>query len=224
MGYGNKRLLVIVAHPDDEAIGCGGTILRLKAEGWQLGLVYMSDGIGSRNPSSSQEEERKQGLHRALEILSPDYLKVFDFPDNQFDSVSQLQINKALESCLLDFKPSRLLTHWSGDLNIDHRIVANSALVAARPQPESSVLEFWMFETRSATDYAFSRHPFNPCLYVDITDYTEDKLKLLECYADEMRGSPHSRSISAINAHQVYRGNTVSVDNAEAFEIRYQII
>ena len=135
-----KNVLVIAAHPDDEVIGCGGTIAKHKRSGDKIHLLYMTDGISSRDDIDFQQKNiRETGVQNFIDYLKPDSNKCLNLPDNSMDSISLLEIVKEIESVINDTKPDIIYTHSSKDLNIDHRITLEATLVAARPQNDKSV-------------------------------------------------------------------------------------
>lgn len=217
-------VLLIAAHPDDEAIGCGGTLFRLKSEGWRIGILYMADGVSSREGGGEDSRLRSTGREEAISLLTPDYVKSFNFPDNKMDTIPLLDVAKAIENTQQEFKAERVITHWEGDLNIDHRLTCEAALIASRPQPGSLVKSFWTFSVKSSTDYAFRTPSFHPTKYVDISDFKDDKRSLLKAYIDELRPFPHARSIEAIEAENTLRGSEVGRTCIEAFEVKFEII
>ena len=122
---------------------------------------------------------------------------------------------------VLLFEDKRFYTHSGVDLNVDHRVVANSVLTAFRPQPNELCKELRLFEVASATDYGNSAitGSFSPNLFIDISNEWPAKVKALEAYMEEMREYPHSRSIQGIKNLANLRGNQVGYDFAEAFEV-----
>lgn len=220
-----KTVLVIAAHADDEALGCGGTVARHVAEGDLVHLVLMADGVYSRSQSSEADlARRNEALEHARSILGIATVSSLSLPDNQMDTVSLLEIVQKLEPIILEIQPSVIYTHHYGDLNVDHRVTHAAVMTACRPIPGSSVREIYCFEVLSSTEWATPQNErFLPNLYVDITKYITKKLEALEAYAEEMRVAPHSRSIVHIEALSRHRGFSIGVDAAEAFEV-YRII
>lgn len=215
-----KNVLVIAAHPDDEVIGCGGTIAKHKRAGDKIHLLYMTDGISSRgNIEFQQKNIREVGVKNFIDYLKPESNKILNLPDNSMDSISLLEIVKEIESVISDTKPDIIYTHSAKDLNIDHRITLEATLVATRPQNSDSVKEVYSFFINSSSEWNFGVEPFKPNLYVDITDEIAEKEKFLAFYADEMRAAPHARSISNIINTASVNGATVGVKFAEVFEI-----
>lgn len=217
----SRSILVVAAHPDDEVLGCGGTIARHIADGDTVQVVFMTDGIGSRTSVDSRETQRRNNARDvAQRRLGVQAWHTFDFPDNQMDSIPLLNVVKSLESLIHSIRPTRIYTHHHGDLNVDHRITQKAVLTACRPIPENSVKQILCFEVMSSTDWSSPRAShFAPHLYVDITAYMTTKLDALAAYDLEMRPMPHSRNRDHIKALATHRGHSVGLKAAEAFEV-----
>lgn len=217
----SKAILVIAAHPDDEVLGCGGTIARHVAEGDLVQIVFMTDGVAARGfDYSSQLRGRKQSRDDALDALGVAASYALDFPDNGMDNVPLLEVVKALETIIEEVKPERVYTHHHGDLNIDHRVTHQATMTACRPIPGCTVREILAFEVLSSTEWNTAGvASFEPNLFVDISNYLPKKLEALAAYDVEMRPAPHSRSVAHIDTLAKHRGYTVGLTAAEAFEV-----
>jgi LmbE family N-acetylglucosaminyl deacetylase len=217
----SRTILVIAAHADDEAIGCGGTIARHVAEGDAVHLIFMADGVTSRTGAGDagigEREATAARAHKCLGVSSVSYLA---FPDNRLDNVSLLDIVQRLEGAIVPLAPDVIYTHHHGDLNIDHRITHEAVMTACRPLPGSTVREIYAFEVMSSTEWGGpALAPFSPQLSLDITEYLGVKLAALDAYRIEMRAAPHSRSIEHIRALALHRGHSAGVHAAEAFMV-----
>ena len=212
-------ILVVAAHPDDEALGCGGAVARHVSEGNEVYVLFMTNGVGARHTSCEADAElRNDGAEAARKILGVKRYIYNDFPDNQLDTVALLTLTQAVESVIREIKPNIIYTHHHGDLNIDHRRTHEAAMTACRPQPNFCVKEIYAFEVVSATEWSTPQAaPFLPNHFVDITDYLDLKMKSIEAYSEEMRGAPHSRSLDNLLALAKYRGCSVGLNQAEAF-------
>jgi N-acetylglucosamine malate deacetylase 1 len=220
-----KTVLVVSAHADDEALGCGGTIVRHVEEGDAVHLVFMADGVHSRKNASKEDLTRRfAASKRAQSLLGVSFAQSLELPDNKMDSVPLLEIVQKLEPILSEILPSVIYTHHHGDLNIDHRLTHAAVMTACRPTPDSSVREIYGFEVLSSSEWATQQiSPFLPHYFVDITQQLRTKLDALEAYAEEMRKPPHSRSVAHAEVLAHHRGYSIGVDAAEAFEV-YRII
>jgi LmbE family N-acetylglucosaminyl deacetylase len=217
----SKTVIVVAAHTDDEAIGCGGAIAKHVAQGDSVYAVFMADGVTSRPDASTEElEERNAAAAKAHRVLGIKKSYMLGLPDNRMDSVPLLDIVQKLESVLDEVQPEVVYTHHSGDLNVDHSITHQAVLTACRPVPGASVKEIYAFEVLSATEWNTPGvTPFIPNVFIDISDHLETKMEALAAYELEMRDEPHTRSL--INARRLaeFRGNCVGVGAAEGFAL-----
>lgn len=213
--------MVIAAHADDEALGCGGTMIRLAAEGKQINVVFMADGVLSRKSSTQNHLKlRKRAAEKAQKLLGSESSTFLNLPDNQMDQVSFLTIVQKLELLIKKYKPKAVFTHFHGDLNVDHRITQQAVMTACRPLPGCPVKKIYGFEVPSSTDWAApGEAPFSPAFFVDIGPFLKKKIKALEAYSMEMREKPHARSMNHVEALARHRGNSIGVEAAEAFVV-----
>jgi N-acetylglucosamine malate deacetylase 1 len=214
-----NKILIVVAHPDDEVLGMGGTILKLSEEN-EINILFLSSGEGSRD-SEPREKERLEQTREVAKKLGINKVFFENLPDNQFDSVSLLSIVKKVEDVINDLKPNIVYTHHSKDLNIDHRITFQAVLTACRPQPNFFVKKILAFETLSSTEWQQknSENIFCPNEYVDISETIDEKIEIMNIYKNEIHDFPHPRSEKGIRVLSEYRGMEVGYKNAEAFQM-----
>lgn len=214
-----NNILVIVAHPDDEILGCGGTIVKHINKGDKVNVVFTADGVSSRENQMESISERHQATLKTLEYLGCEKPIFFDFPDNKLDSIALLDIVQKIEYIIAKLQPKIIYTHHYGDLNIDHQITHKATITTCRPQPNFCVKEIYSFETLSATHWQSSSmgNAFSPNYFIDISLCIDTKLNALKFYDKEMRSYPHARSYEAIKSLAITRGATVGLKFAEAF-------
>lgn len=220
-----KTILVVAAHPDDEILGCGGTIAMHAAAGDEVHVVIMAEGLTSRDAKRGAIVQREnlsllaEAAKKANVILGAKSVTLHSLPDNRMDALDRLDVIKIIESEVARCQPDIVYTHHGGDLNIDHRIVHEGVLTACRPQPGHPVSTLLFFEVASSTEWmpATSAPAFCANWFVDISKTIVLKLDALACYESEMRLWPHSRSIRALEHLARWRGACVGVDAAEAF-------
>lgn len=214
----SKRVLVVAAHTDDEALGCGGTIARHATQGDTVYAVFLADGVTSRPDASEQElSERNAAAASAHRILGIKQSFMLGFPDNRMDMVPLLDVVQKLEQVVDEVQPQIVYTHHNGDLNIDHQITHKAALTACRPVPGSPVKEIYAFEVLSSTEWNTPGvSSFAPSVFVDITEHFETKMQALDAYKLEMRKPPHSRSFENARRLGELRGSCIGVHAAEA--------
>jgi LmbE family N-acetylglucosaminyl deacetylase len=228
----HKKVLVIAAHPDDEVLGCGGTIACLGVNGVEVNIALLADGVGSREISAANPSvidnmlKRRQSAHNSAKILGARSVVFGDFPDNRMDTVALLDIVRYVEQLIVRFQPDAVLTHHAGDLNVDHRLTNQAVLTACRPKPGSPVRTVLFFEVPSSTEWQApsSKIGFSPNFFFDTTAFISQRNRALEAYAEEMQPWPHSRSYEALDHLSRWRGATVGVEAAEAFMLGRMIV
>jgi len=229
----NRSVLVIAAHPDDEVLGCGGTMARHAKDGDKVHVVILAEGITSRDQKSNRENRKKElsalseAARRANEILGVKTVELNDFPDNRMDSLARLEVVRVVEGFIDRFKPDIIYTHHAGDVNVDHRRVHEAVVTACRPMPgNQGVRTLLFFEVASSTEWQppVSAIPFAPDWFVDVSTTLELKLQALQAYESEMRPWPHSRSVKALEHLARWRGASIGVEAAEAFELGRRLI
>lgn len=223
------KVLVVAAHPDDEVLGCGGTVARLANDGCEVYTLILGTGIAARYGQAdsqnvkSEIEKLKKRAHAANEIIGVKEVFIHDFADNRFDTVALLDLVKVIEQVKGDIKPDIVFTHWGGDLNIDHQITYKAVLTATRPLPEETVREIYSFEVLSSTEWNYPTN-FSPDTFFDISDTLEKKSKALALYESEMCKYPHPRSLENVVNLAHLRGASVGVECAEAFNTIRKIV
>jgi len=206
-----RKVLAVVAHPDDEVLGIGGTLLKHKQQGDK---VYICIATTTYSPQWSEEYRRKMSLAQ-LEVsntLNTDGWYNLDFPAVKLNTIPDGEFNSKVTEVINEVKPDIVYTHFEGDLNQDHTKVFRAVLVATRPPKKIKVL---CFETLSETEW--NNKPFIPNLWVDISDFINKKLKLFSIYTPEIRSYPHPRSSEGIILLSQKRGMEISIPYAEAF-------
>lgn len=226
LGIFGSRLMVIAAHPDDETIGCGGTLAQLTDLGCHVKVVFLAEGESSRSVDDSDSnlseriERRESQAMQALAHLGISDVSFLRFPDNRIDSIPLLDIVRALEIEISLFHPESVLTHSFSDLNIDHELALRSTLTATRPSSRQTVRLVASFEILSSTALAFnSKQQFRPNLFVEISNAMQRKLLALREYGAEIPESHHPRSVQALSNKARAWGDFAGMKEAEAFEI-----
>ena len=226
----NESVLIIAAHPDDEIIGCGGTIAKHTENGDEVNIVIVAEGATSRSQNRSREnsknelQELSKAAKNSSKIIGSKSLEILNLPDNRLDSIEILEIIKIIESKISKYNPTIIYTHHYGDLNIDHQIIHNAVLTAARPVPDSSIKKVLSFEIASSTEWNRSdSNIFKPNYFVSIEKQISKKIEALKFYKSEMREWPHPRSYENILNLAKVRGSQVGYEYAEAFCLIRQI-
>ena len=218
-----KKVLICVAHRDDETIGCGGTISKHVANGDKVYCLSMTDGVSARIKKRNNDEKiRLQNSIKASKILGFNWIDINEqFEDNEMDKVSLLSVIKIIEKVKNKINPDIVYTHFDEDLNVDHRIVSQAVQTAFRPIKGEKVEKIIFFEVLSSTDY--SSKNFIPNYFNNITKYWEKKNKALKAYGDEIKKTQTSRNLEGVKNLATYRGNFCGHKYVEAFKLLREI-
>jgi LmbE family N-acetylglucosaminyl deacetylase len=226
-----ETILVVAAHPDDEVLGCGGTIARHADAGNAVQVLIVAEGATSRQQQRDrgQAAEDLSALAQAAQtvgsILGAAGVELLDLPDNRLDSLDRLDLIKQIEERIAQHQPQVVYVHHAGDVNVDHRRLHEAVVTACRPTPGQPVQRLLSYEVASSTEWQppGSAPAFQPNWFVDISAQWERKRQALEAYAAEMRAWPHARSIEALEHLARWRGAQVGVEAAEAFCLLRQL-
>lgn len=217
--------LVVVAHPDDELLLAGGTLVQFQKVR-PVGVVTLAANAQARSLGVQNIAKQQEGVFKALSVH---YYKNFDFPDSELAQVPHLHLVQAIESCIKESWPIRIITHFPGDNHMDHKCVSQACQEAVRiyqRQPggvRSPIREILYGEVPSSTDWGLGEQ-FHPNTWVPISrDVLETKIQLLEQYREVLRDAPHPRSRENIEALARQRGAQCGHFYAEAFQQVFRI-
>jgi len=219
-----NKTLVVVAHPDDEVLGCGGVIARF-SKGDNFRVVFIAEGSTCRFSKVDSPEarlaitQRTDSAIKAMNSLSVKQVYFHDLPCGQLDTVPILSINKIIEKHIEEFLPETLITHSSKDANSDHRRVAEAALMATRPGALNRVSNLLSAEIPSSSEWSFVE-VFTPNVFVPLSkEQVEAKSHALMMYESEVRDYPFPRSERGLMTLAQYRGMQSANEYAEAFTL-----
>lgn len=228
------KILVIAAHPDDEVLGMGGTIKKYTKNKHDVKIVIMATGVFARrsqnyknstkykvdkNTLKTMEEkliDLRHDAKKAAKIMGVNDIEFMDFPDNEMDKISNLEITKKIESIIQQFEPTTVFTHSQYDVNVDHRILYDATITATRPTSNCAVKKVISFEVPSSTEWYFPSR-FSPNMFIDINRELPFKIRALLAYKNEIRDFPHPRSAEAIEVIAKRWGTVSGFKAAEAF-------
>ncbi|WP_235536511.1 MULTISPECIES: PIG-L deacetylase family protein [unclassified Sphingomonas] len=219
-----RRVLVIAPHPDDEVLGCGGTMMRLADAGAEVHVAIITRaGVDRFGPHMAEIGRGEARL--AHDLLGVTQTHFLDFPAAELDTVPHAEINAALGAVMTAVAPDTLFIPFLGDIHLDHQLVFLSSMVAARPRGGNGPARVYSYETLSETNwYAPGVTPtFAPNVFIDISDTIEAKLAAFRCYRSQVKAAPDERSPEVIRALATLRGATVHIAAAEAFILLRQI-
>ncbi|WP_456324631.1 PIG-L deacetylase family protein [Desulfonauticus submarinus] len=225
----NKKILIVAAHPDDEILGCGGTVARMVREGYEAYTLILGEGITSRDEVRNRAKrdaeicELRKQIYKATKIIGVKDVFIYDFPDNRFDTVPLLDIVKVVEKVKSEIQPDIIFTHYEHDLNIDHQITYQAVITATRPMVHESVNTIYSFEVLSSTEWKYPQN-YSPNVFVDISDTLDLKIRAMTEYTSELCQYPHPRSIEGIKMKAQLRAMEAGFEFAEAFMLIRNLI
>tara|TARA_B100000965_G_scaffold357148_1_gene335637 strand:+ start:86 stop:721 length:636 start_codon:yes stop_codon:yes gene_type:complete len=210
------NVLVVATHLDDEVIGCGGAIAKHVSEGDNVYVCFICGGTSVRYPDKELVETRRNHARKVADLLGVTEVFFYDFPIIMLDTIPQLEIVTALEKVIFDIKPGILYTHYSDDMNSDHRIVYNATTVWCRPSKAPFLKKVLFYEIFGST------RNFNPNYYIPISSVINKKLDALSMYTTE--NNIQTRSVDTIKKLAQYRGAEINEEYAEGFVVYREIV
>ena len=216
-----KNALIICSHPDDEVLGCGGSIDKLR-NNYNFYCIHLTKGGAKRTKKDLLKKQIE--TNKARKILGIKKNFNADYPDNSLDSVKLIDITQYIENIIAQIKPELIFTHSSKDLNIDHKICNRATITACRPINKNVFIKkILCFEILSSTEWSFSSEQFNPNIFIKLTKKNvKKKIDAMKCYSTELHKFPHPRSLINIKNLALTRGSIISSDYAEAFELCFE--
>jgi N-acetylglucosamine malate deacetylase 1 len=210
-----KKILVIAVHPDDEVLGCGGTIFKHRSQGDDVKVLFISGG----------NEDQKSYILEVTSMLDVSYENL-DLPDMYLADMSLNEIIPMIAKCINEYKPEVLYIPNRSDVHSDHRAIFEAMIPFSKSFRYPYIKEIYMCEVHSETDLALPliENTFQPNCFVDISAYWEMKKKAMLVYESELLEYPLTRSMSSIEAKNRYKGSLISVEYAEAFQILKKVM
>ena len=218
------NILIIAPHPDDEILGVGGTIAKRTTAGHDVYVCVMTKGCEPLFSSDSVNQVRTECKEADLSLGVKETI-FLDFPAAMLETVPRYKLNDAIVKVIQRVKPDEVYLPHRGDMQQDHKMVVDAAMVALRPKYEHVVKRIYAYETLSETgwDIPNTVNEFIPTVYEDISDTLEKKLDAMRLFLSQLADYPAASSLGAIEALAKYRGATVNMMAAEAFTLIREI-
>lgn len=215
------KVLFVAVHPDDETLGCGGTILKHKVNGDEIFWLILTSPIGY---SDEFIEKRTNLVKEISKEYSFDGHIVLGHPTQMLHNIDLRELIQSIDEVISDIKPNIIYTMFNNDVHSDHRVAFEAVYSCTKSFRKPFIEKVYMFEALSETEFAPSipANTFVPNVYVDITDYMDKKLEIMSMYDTELMNPPYPRSLSSIEALARYRGTRAGVMYAEAFMLLYE--
>jgi len=217
------QVLIIAAHPDDEVLGCGGTIIKHVESGDEVTILIMTNGSTVRY-GEEMKETLKNNAEKCGKILGAKNLIFKNLPEQELDGIPLLHIVKEIEAIIDAVQPTIIYTHHKGDINQDHRAIFEATMIAARPI-SPCVKEIYSYEIPSATEWCppTEERIFIPNVFIDISSTIKNKILAFKSYDSQIKKWPNSRSLKGIEVLAQFRGMQSGTDSAEAFSLIRQV-
>jgi LmbE family N-acetylglucosaminyl deacetylase len=219
-----RKILVIAPHPDDEVLGCGGTVVKYSKKGEEVYLCIVTKAYTPDWPEEFLKNRPKE-IEKANKVLGIKKTYFLNFPTAKLDTVPQKELNDSISNVIKKIKPEIVYAPYEGDLSKEHRLIFEAVLVATRPKSGSSVKKLLIYEILSETEWGrdLTKKTFMPNVYVDISQTLNKKLESMSAYKSELKKYPHPRSLKIIKVLAEKRGSEVGLKFAEAFMLIREI-
>ena len=216
-----KKVIVISAHPDDEVLGVGGTILKHKANGDDVYWVIVTNISEEQAFSKERVESRQKEIHVVGDRLGMTKIFKLDYPTMSLSSSSLITLVPRISEVFNEVKPEVIYSLNRSDAHSDHRVLSDAVMSCTKSFRYPYIKQVLMYECISETEFApsFPERVFIPNYFVDISSYFEQKLEIMAVYESELGEHPFPRSLKNIEALATFRGASVGVDFAEAFQL-----
>ena len=219
-----SKVLVFAPHPDDEILGCGGTMIKHIEAGNEVYVCIVTKGCLPLFPPEGTERTRSEAhnCHQHIGVKKTFFL---DFPAVMIDKENRYEVNGKILDVVKEVQPEEVyIPHW-GDMQKDHQIVADACMVALRPKYEPKVKRIYSYETMSETAWNAPnvQNEFIPNVFVDITETLSKKIEALSFFETQLSPFPDARSIESVEALAKYRGALMHVRAAESFMLIREI-
>jgi LmbE family N-acetylglucosaminyl deacetylase len=219
------RILVISPHPDDETLGCGGTILKHKDLGDQIHWLIITNIDVKNGWDRDIVEKRQKEVETTAEMYGFEKTFKLDYPTAKLDTIPIQEIIKSISKVILEVKPEIIYLPNRSDVHTDHQITFKAAYSCTKNFRYPFIKRILMYETLSETEFApaLPENTFIPNVFMDITNYFEKKLEIFKVYKSEVMEEPLPRSLDSIKAFNKYKGSRIGKKYAESFQLLFEI-
>jgi N-acetylglucosamine malate deacetylase 1 len=221
-----NRVLVIAVHPDDETLGCGGTLLKHKSNNDETHWLIVTDMKESEGFNKCTINKREKEIAKVEKLFNFDSVNKLGLSTAKIDEYSMSSLIEKISSVINTVKPNIVYLPFKGDIHSDHKNVFNAAHSCTKSFRYPFIEKVYMMETLSETEFSLSTKDdsFIPNVFVDISDYMAQKIDLMKVYFGEMAPHPFPRSLKNVKALATYRGATAGFKYAESFMLIKEVI
>lgn len=213
-----KNIIVIAPHPDDETLGCGGTILKHKADGDRVACVFITNITEAQGYSAQKIQERQGEIEQVSKLYGFDSVFKLNYPTTTLDSTALLKLVPDISKIFSEFQPNTVYLPNGSDIHSDHRVTFEAVMSCTKSFRYPFIEKILAYETVSETEFA-SEDAFEPNYFIDISDYLNKKLEIMKVYKSEVQEHPMPRSLKNIEALATFRGATINKNYAESYKL-----
>lgn len=210
-----NKILVVAVHPDDETLGCGGTLLKHKANGDKIHWLICT----TLNKNNSYYKKREKEINKVSKLYNFNSIHQLQFETTKVDQYSMSDLIKNISGVINKVRPNIIYLPFKEDVHTDHKKLFEASYSCTKSFRYSFIKKIYMMETLSETDFApsFKKDSFTPNTFVDISRYITKKIKIMKVYKSEIKKHPFPRSEKNIRALATFRGSTSGCKFAESF-------
>lgn len=218
-----KKVLVIAVHPDDETLGCGGTILKHKSMGDEIYWLILTKANQRITSIPNIEDTQLKYVKMVAEAYNFNNWRQLEYLTTELDKYPIGEIIKSISEYIVNIKPSVIYFHHHADVHSDHHVAFSAIYSCTKNFRFPYIEKIMLFETLSETEFApaIRNNAFVPNVFNDITPYFEKKLEIMKLFTTEQMEEPFPRAMSSIKALGRYRGSRIGVEYAEAFMLLF---
>lgn len=219
-------VLVVAPHPDDETLGCGGALLRHKAEGDEVHWLIMTCMQESQGYAVKKIQARQKEIELVADEYEFDSVHSLGFPTTELDRYARNEMVSKMADVISHLKPSIIYLPYRNDIHSDHKVTFDVAAACSKSFRYPSIKSVRVYETLSETEQGIAPDDtgFRPNMFIDITRYIDKKIAIMNLYEGEMGEAPFPRSSEVIKALATYRGSVMGSASSEAFMLLREII
>lgn len=216
-----KKVLVIAPHPDDETLGCGGTLLLLKEKGYSINWLIATSISEELGFSKKDVLKKSNEIEKVRKRFGFDNTFVLDIPSTKIDQIPMGELVNKVATVFKKICPNILFIPFKNDVHSDHKLVSEVSISCTKWFRYPYIEQVLYYETISETDYNIdsSTKKFNPNVYINIDKYLDEKVEIMKIFSTEISEFPFPRSEKAIRSLAYLRGSQCGADSAEAFEL-----
>jgi len=221
-----KKVLVVAPHPDDETLGSGGTLLKHKSKGDQIHWLILTGITEDRAWKNEQVEKRRLEIEKVTNAYAFNSVHKLNFPTTTLESIPMKELVENISSVMEKVQPNVVYLNHHKDIHTDHQIGFKAVMSSSKNFRHPYIERILMYETLSETEFAGSLpgNEFQPNVFSDITNYFEEKCKIMRIYKSEMMKPPYPRNIETIEALAKLRGSRIGCKYAESFMLLFETI